>query len=321
MKENPLVSIIIINYNGRPYLEKCLNSLMEVNYSKFEIILVDNNSEDDSVEIIKNNFPSVIILKLSKNYGFAEPNNMGAKIAKGDFLLFLNNDTIVTPNFITELVQAASQDKQIAVLQSLLLKSEKEVDSSGDFIDVLGRVYSSKVIPTGVKEILSARGASMMVRKDAFWKLGGFDKKFYVSYEDVDLGWRAWLIGYKVVIVPNSIVYHKGGKTVEKLKSEIQFHGVKNSLLLRTINFEFSYAFRSIIIMSMVVFLRKIFGIKVIDDPENSFPLPSFKIFFRSFFWILKNYKYILKKRKLLNSQKALSTQKLIKMGLISNKN
>jgi len=321
MKENPLVSIIIINYNGRSYLEECLESLMEINYSNFEVILVDNNSEDDSIEFVKNNFPSVIILKLSKNYGFAKPNNIGAKIAKGDFLLFLNNDTIVTPNFITELVQVSLQDKQIAVLQSLLLKSENEVDSSGDFIDVLGRVYSSKVIPVGVKPILSARGASMMVRKDAFWKLGGFDEKFYVSYEDVDLGWRAWLIGYKVVIVPNSIVYHKGGKTVEKLKSKIQFHSVKNSLLLRTINFEFSYAFRSIIIMSIVVFLRKIFGIKVIDDPENSFPLPSFKIIFRSFFWILKNYKYVLKKRKLLNSQKALSTQKLIKMGLISNKN
>jgi len=317
MTNLPLVSIIIVNYNGKKFLEKCLSSLMNIEYPKFEVILVDNNSEDDSLEFVKNNFSSVIILKLSKNFGFAEPNNIGAKIAKGEFLLFLNNDTIVTPNFITELVQVALQDKQIAVLQSLLLKSENEVDSSGDFIDVLGRVYSSKVIPVGVKPILSARGASMIVRKDVFWKLGGFDKKFYVSYEDVDLGWRAWLIGYKVVIVPNSIVYHKGGKTIEKLKSEIQFHSVKNSLLLRTTNFEFSYAFRSVIIMSMIIFLRKIFKIKVFENAEKLSSFPSYKSFLQGLFWVIKNYKYVREKRNLVNSRRVVNTKKLMEMGLI----
>ncbi len=317
MNEKPLVSIIIVNYNGKPLLEQCLSSLMKIDYPKFEIILVDNNSTDDSLEFVKNNFPSVIILKLSKNFGFAEPNNMGAKIAKGEFLLFLNNDTIVTSNFITELVQAALQDKQIAILQSLLLKSEKEVDSSGDFIDVLGRAYSSKVIPVGVKPILSARGASMMVRKDAFWKLGGFDKKFYVSFEDIDLGWRAWIWGYKVVLVPDSIVYHKVGATVNKIRPQIRFHGVKNELILNMTNFELDYMIKSLFLLLFDILTKKISGKKEINNLETYYPLPSYKSFFQGLIWVIKNYKYIREKRKLVNSRRVLGTRKLKEMGLI----
>ena len=99
----PQVSIIIANYNGRDLLEKCLESLSNVNYKNLEIIIVDNNSTDDSVEFVTKNYPSIILVKLDKNKGFAEPNNIGAKIAKGQFLLFLNNDTVVTENFISEM--------------------------------------------------------------------------------------------------------------------------------------------------------------------------------------------------------------------------
>ena len=100
----PKVSVIIVNYNGKALLEKCLESLAKVNYENFEIILVDNNSTDGTVEFVTKTYPSIIIIKLDSNRGFAEPNNIGAKIASGKYLLFLNNDTIVTPNFISEMV-------------------------------------------------------------------------------------------------------------------------------------------------------------------------------------------------------------------------
>jgi len=318
MADFPLVSIIIVNYNGKTYLEKCLNSLMKVKYPKFEVILVDNNSEDDSLEFVKNNFPSVIILKLSKNYGFAEPNNMGAKIAKGEFLLFLNNDTIVTPNFITESIKVALKDKQIAILQSLLLKSDKEVDSSGDFIDIFGRAYSSRKLPSKVDYILSARGASMLVRKEIFWKLGGFDEKFFVSFEDVDMGWKAWISGYKVVIVPSSVVFHYSGKTISKLKEEIQFHGAKNTLLLKLINFEWKFALKSIFVLFLVTFMRRVFRISVISDPEEAPPLPPTKIIFRAVLWVMKNWKYVLTRKRKINSIRVRSTKDLIELGLIT---
>ena len=220
MNDLPLVSIIIVNFNGKIQLEKCLNSLKKVNYDQFETILVDNNSTDNSIEFVQKNFPLTKIIKLDKNYGFAKPNNVGAKNAKGKFLLFLNNDTVVTPNFISEMINTVKNDPTIAICQSLLLKPDGKVESSGDFINNLGLAYSSKDLPNSVKEILSARGASMIVRKDSFWELDGFDESYFASFEDVDLGWRAWILGYRVVLVPDSVVYHEGGQTVQEMSSE-----------------------------------------------------------------------------------------------------
>jgi len=319
MKNNePLVSVIIVNYNGQNHLENCLKSLMNIAYKNYEVIIVDNNSTDESIEFVKNTYPSIIIIKLDRNYGFAEPNNIGAKIAKGDFLLFLNNDTEVSPNFIEKMVNVLNRDSKIAICQSLLLKPNQEIDSSGDYVDELGRAYSSRKKLTEVKEILSARGASMMVKKNYFWDLDGFDKKFFASFEDVDLCWRAWLWGYKVVLVPDSIVYHKVGSTVKKMSSEVRFHGVKNSLVLRLTNFETSFATSSIVKSFFVILIRKLFGVSVVPDPEQSIPLPSFGTLLRSVGWVLRNINYVTSKRKKVNSRRVISTKDLLKKELIT---
>jgi len=317
MKRNQdRVSIIIVNYNGRLYLEKCLKSLEKIEYENYEIILVDNNSTDDSIEFVKNRYPSIIIIKLDKNYGFAEPNNIGAKNAKGEFLFFLNNDTNVTSNFVSEMVNVVKTEKNIAICQSLLLKPNGEVDSSGDFVDTNGRAFSSKQKPDKVTSILSARGAAMFVNKKIFFELGGFDKNFFATYEDVDLGWRACMKGYKVVVVPKSIVYHIGRQTIQQINPLIEFHAVKNSLLLRLINFEFPYSVKSTLAIFFISIMRKL-GFSFIKDPEQRYPIPSFKIIFKGIFWVLKNSRYIYVKRKQVNSIRKKSTKELIGLKLI----
>ena len=315
MDNDTLVSIIIVNYNGRHHLEECLKSLMQVTYKKFEVILVDNNSTDGSIEFVKNNHPSIKIKKLDKNYGFAEPNNIGAKIAKGDFLLFLNNDTTVNPNFIQEMVNVFNQDSKIAISQSLLLKTNGEIESSGDFIDTLGRAYMSKEKVTKVKEILSARGACMLIRKNIFWELEGFDKNFFASFEDIDLSWRAWIWGYKIVLVPNSIVYHAGGQTVQLLTLEIKFHGVKNTLVLSLTNFEDPLS--KILKLVYNSLKKKPLRISKNEEYEIFRPLPSFGTAIKALMWVLKNLKYIIVKRKMVNSKRSKSTEDLVKKGLI----
>ena len=312
---NPMVSVIIVNYNGKNHLEKCLESLMKVDYEKYEVILIDNNSTDDSIEFVKNVYPSVIIIKLEKNYGFAEPNNIGAKNAKGELLLFLNNDTVVNPNFIQELIKVINLDSKIAICQSLLLKPNGEVESSGDFIDILGRAFMSKEKVTEVKEILSARGACMLVRKNIFWELGGFDKNFFASFEDIDLSWRAWIWGYKIVLVPNSIVYHTGGQTVELLRSEIKFHGAKNILIICLANFETPLS--RVMKLFFAYLMKKSLGISVVTKFESSIPLPSLGTVLRGLMWVLKNLKYVSEKRKKVNSRRARSTEELEEKGLI----
>ena len=327
---SPKVSIIIVNYNGKELLQKCLDSLLKVNYDNFEIILVDNNSTDGTVEFITKNYPSLIIIKLDSNKGFAEPNNVAAKISKGKYLLFLNNDTVVTPNFISEMVKVMETDKKIAVCQSLLLKPDGSVDSSGDFIDHLGVVYNSKTKIDEIREVSSAKGASMLVRSDRFEKLDGFDQKFFITFEDVDLCWRSWILGYRVLIIPTSIVYHEGGITIKKIKSEIAFHGFKNQLAMKITNFEPILAMRNMMLFFGIYGIRElkiwldytISGSTKLSSTEyedNIAPKPSFKVIAKSIFWVLSNYGYLLKKQRTINKNRVYSTTILKKMNIIHN--
>ena len=306
------------------------DSLLKVNYDNFEIILVDNNSTDGTVEFITKNYPSLIIIKLDSNKGFAEPNNVAAKISKGKYLLFLNNDTVVTPNFISEMVKVMETDKKIAVCQSLLLKPDGSVDSSGDFIDHLGVVYNSKTKIDEIREVSSARGASMLVRSDIFEKLDGFDQKFFITFEDVDLCWRSWILGYRVLIIPTSIVYHEGGITIKKIKSEIAFHGFKNQLAMKITNFEPILAMRNMMLFFGIYGIRElkiwldytISGSTKLSSTEyedNIAPKPSFKVIAKSIFWILSNYGYLLKKQRTINKNRVYSTTILKKMNIIHN--
>jgi GT2 family glycosyltransferase len=333
MTENlnvPLVSIIIINYNGKSYLEKCLESIKKIKYDNLEIIVVDNNSTDGTMEFLVQNYPSIITLKLDKNYGFAKPNNVAAKIAKGDFLLFLNNDTEVTPNFLTELVQVLVGNDQIGICQSLLLKPNGEIDSSGDFIDTIGVVYNSKKPIDKIREISSARGASMIIRKELFLDLGGFDEQFFVSFEDVDLGWRTWIKGYKVVINPKSVVYHHGGKTHDSIKDEISFHGLKNQLSMKITNFEMKYSISSLLKFFIIFGIRelkilldyKIKGKTAMTSTKYEDTIaakPNINAILKALFWIISNSKYLRNKRKKIHGYRKISTRELQKMNVLSN--
>ena len=327
----PKVSIIIVNYNGKILLEKCLESVFKANYKNFEVIVVDNNSTDDSVNFITKYYPSIILLKLNKNKGFAEPNNIAAKIATGEYLLFLNNDTIVTPDFISEMIPIIEKDDKIAICQSLLLKPDKSIDSSGDFIDHLGVVYNSTTKINDVRKISSARGASMLIRKKIFGILEGFDEKFFVSFEDVDLGWRTWMIGYKVILVPQSVVYHIGSQTIKSKKSEIAFHGFKNQLSMKLTNFEPSLAIRNTLLFFIKYGLRelkiwfdyKIKGTTTLTATNYETTIaekPSFRIILKSILWVLSNPKYLHKKQKKVNYSRKVSTDTLKKMHIISSK-
>jgi len=324
------VSVIIVNYNGKELLEKCLESLFKVDYDNFEVIVVDNNSTDGTIEFVTKKYPSVIMVKLDTNKGFAEPNNMGTKIAKGKYFLFLNNDTIVTPNFISEMIKTMKKDKQIAICQSLLLKPDGSIDSSGDFIDKLGVVYNSKTRPNKIREISSARGASMLVRRNVFEKVGGFDEKFFVSFEDVDLSWRTWILGYRVILIPTSIVYHTGGTTIKKIKSKIAFHGFKNQLSMKLTNFEPRFAIKNMIQFFLIYGFRefriwldyKIKGSTTLTSTNYEDKIaekPSLPVIVKSLLWLCFNFDYLFKKHQKINSQRVLSTHNLQEMKIISN--
>lgn len=239
----PLVSIVIVNYNGKAYLKECLQSLRDVEYTHIEILLVDNGSSDDSLAYVRRHFPSVKIIECKENSGFAGGNNIGMKKARGAYILMLNNDTKVNKNFIGELVNVFEHDKSIGAAQSKLLMMDDPalLDSVGAFQTPIGFLYhygyAKKNTSTYEKSITlySAKGACMMVRRDVLERIlidgDVFDKNYFAYFEETDLCHRIWLAGYKVVFVPTSIVLHKMGATSQQMDNAfVQFHSFKNRI-------------------------------------------------------------------------------------------
>ena len=245
---------------------------------------------------------------------------MTPKKATGEFLLFLNNDTIVKTNFISELVKVINTDSKIAICQSFLLKPNGEIDSSGDFVDTLGRAYSSRKKVSEVREILGARGAAMLIRKESFFDLGKFDKSFFASFEDVDMGWRAWLWGYRVVLVPSSVVYHTGGQTIKNISDEIRFHGIKNTMVMNLANLESPLTLNRVLSIFYIILRRK-YSVNNSLNSEALVCFPSIKTTIRGLFWVLKNLKYVQNKRNKVNSRRIRTTKQLIELGLIIKNN
>ena len=184
--------------------------------------MVDNNSSDGSVDFVRDSFPEVSVLQLDKNYGFTGGNNRGVQIAHGELLVFLNNDTIVDPNWLIELVSVVNANSGIGVCGSKIVfeSSRDTVQFAGGFLNIIGSgvspfLLTKNTFSTAPKLTGYACGACLLIRKDVFESVGGFDEDYFMYSDENDLCLRCWLLGYEVVYVPKSVVYHKGGGSVK----------------------------------------------------------------------------------------------------------
>lgn len=226
------VSVVVLNYNGLHHLHDCFDSLMELDYpaDKLELILVDNASKESPRTMMEREFPTVKLVMNDANHGFAGGSNIGAEHAAGDYVAFLNNDTRVDPGWIKHLVAAVTQDEETVCAGSRILNWK------GDSIDFIGaqlnfyghgfqESFRSKDIDkySEKREMLFACGGAMLIDRAVFLDVGGFDSDYFAFFEDVDLGWRLWLFGYRVVLEPKSVVYHKHHSTASTLQSEWKY--------------------------------------------------------------------------------------------------
>jgi len=205
----PFVSIIITNYNGKRFLKNCLSSVLKQSYpkNKFKIIVVDDASTDDSVKYVKENFPKVKVLSLKKNVGYAGANNAGYKIAKGRYVILLNNDTIVPKNWLKPLVETAESDDNVAAVSSMpFYPGRKLIERYGEKLNYspvcINRSDPNKNDPI----VLYPSSESCLVRKKFFDS--PFDPGYSIYQEDTYLGWKAWLQGHKVLFDKNSKFWH-----------------------------------------------------------------------------------------------------------------
>jgi GT2 family glycosyltransferase len=250
----PLVSVIVVNYNGAKFINRCLSSLFKTDYPNFEVIFVDNASTDGSIEYAREKFGDDSRLKFvvnDRNYGFAEGNNIGFRHADGDYIVFLNNDTEVDSNWLKELIKVMKSDPTIGVGQckSLWMYNPALIDNAGAFMDPLGYTYirgfgKDRNLYGTVEEVFQADGASMIVKRDVVDDVtlgdGPFDSDYFAYYDDVDLSWRVKLRGYKIVCVPTAIIYHARGRGHSKIPAHLVFHACKNHLMNIIKNYSFS---------------------------------------------------------------------------------
>ena len=211
----PLISIVILNYNAGKLLDECINSIDKTEKVNFEIILVDNASTDKTYRECVQKFPGVKLIENKKNLGYCEGNNVGIRIIKGEFVVILNPDTIVNPNWLHELIQAHHKNGEGFYQPKILATTDHDMLlSSGQFIQLFGFGYSrgkgEKYVDdtTNIEKIGYASGTCIFTSKKIIEKLNLFDPFLFAYHDDLDLCWRASMLGINSFYVPKSVIFH-----------------------------------------------------------------------------------------------------------------
>jgi len=244
MKQNPLVTVIVVTVNNLNLLRNCLNSLRAQDYEPLEIIVVDNGSDEDVQGMLSREFPDVRGLRLDRNYGFAEGNNKGIERARGEYIALINNDAVAAPQWISSLVLTAESDNKIGAVASVIIDGNKPdtLDSFGVGITLDGmsrQAMRGRPVPHIMKpeEVLVFSGCACLLRKEALDEVGDFDKDFFAYCEDTDLGLRMRWAGWKIAVAPNAYVQHFYSMTVGKFSLQKIYFVERNHIWVALKNF------------------------------------------------------------------------------------
>jgi GT2 family glycosyltransferase len=242
------ISVVILNWNGAEYLRKFLPALIRhTQFPNVEIVIADNGSTDNSFEVLSAEFPSLRVIELGKNFGFAGGYNRALAQLDSEYFLLLNSDVEVTENWLAPMLDYMQKHPNVVACQpkirSFYNKEYFEyAGASGGFIDKFGypfcrgRILGTTEKDTGqydnITPIFWATGACFLVRADAFWEMGGFDADFFAHMEEIDLCWRLRNKGYEIVCIPQSVVYHVGGGTLNTESPYKTYLNFRNNLLM-----------------------------------------------------------------------------------------
>ncbi len=236
MQPRLLVSIIIVTWNSKKYLTTCLNHLLAQSFRDFEVILVDNGSDDGALDGVQERYSSLNLRVhgLSANTGFATANNIGASLACGQWLALLNADAFPVPNWLESLVKAAdSHPKTFFASRQIQADTPSYLDGEGDVYHVSSlawrKNYGQPVYPAHKMEnVFSACGAAAFFPRQEFLDAGGFDEDYFSYHEDVDLGFRLRLRGLNCMLVPEAVVHHVGSASTGKRSDFSVYFGHRN---------------------------------------------------------------------------------------------
>lgn len=242
-----IVKIVILNWNGVAHLRRFLPSVVAAAPAGVEVVVADNGSTDDSVEVLRSEFPSVTVLRMDRNYGFAGGYNRALRRIEADYYVLLNSDVETPRGWLAPLVEALDRNPDVGVVSPKLISSEDRrmfeyAGASGGYVDWLGYPFCRGRILRTVEEdrgqyddardLFWVSGAAFCCRAELFHRLGGFDDDFFAHMEEIDLCWRMQLAGYRVRVVPESRVYHLGGGTLQTDSPSKVFYNHRNNLAM-----------------------------------------------------------------------------------------
>lgn len=243
----PSVAVVILNWNGRHFLEKYLPSVLASGYPGMKVVVADNGSTDGSVQLLTSQFPEAQLILLSKNEGFAGGYNIALRQVYADYYILLNSDVAVPHGWIEPMIQLLETEKDAAACQPKIL-SEKDhsvfeyAGASGGWIDhwgfpfCRGRVFDNCELDRGqyndVQPVFWASGAALCIRAEYFWTSGGFDERLFAHQEEIDMCWRLQNMGLKILVQPASEVYHVGGGSLEQGKPQKVYLNFRNNLVI-----------------------------------------------------------------------------------------
>lgn len=322
-----LVSIIIVNWNGRKFLEECLLSLSHQSFRHFEVILVDNGSEDDSLFFVQSRFPKVVLIPKKINSGFASGNNDGIKVARGKYIFTLNNDTKVKEDCLEHLFTVAEKSPGEVGMWApkiLSLQNPRVIDSVGGLLlypDGIGkgrgRLEEDRGQYDDIRDILLPSACAALYRKEMLDEVRGFDEDFFAYCEDTDLGLRANIGGWNAWSVPQAVVYHYYSATGGKYSPEKAYLVERNRMWVTIKNYPPS-------LLAMVPFysirryLYQVYGVMTGKGAggrfvESSSSLELIKILVRAYYDGIKGIPRMYKKRKEILSIKRVSDGDMIR--------
>lgn len=305
-----MISVVVLNWNGKKYLKDCLPSIQNQSYKDFEIVFVDNASTDGSVEYVKKNFKNIKIIQNKTNLGFCKGNNVGINNSKGEYIFILNNDTKLDKNCLKELAQAIKKNPKVGMFcPKMFFADTKEIDSIGLIVSKSGLSKDNR--NPAAKPFCPCGGAAFYKRemlKDI--KLDGdyYDSDYFIYMEDYDLGFRAHLRGWKCISVNSAVVHHLHGATMKKEPDKSIYLGVRNRLFTIIKNYPdtllIKYFFH-IKILHVIIFFRYLFKMKL-------------HLVLKAYYDVLKSLPKLTKKRKLIQRNKKISHKELDKLLLKS---
>jgi len=322
MEQKPFFSIIITSFNSGAFLRNCLQSIYQSDFHNFEVVLVDNASIDDSFAKISQKIlsrPNLKLVRIKKNIGSVGGRITGIKKNRGKYLFFLDADTVVEKNCLESLAKFLRQHPEVGAVHPKLLNLEKRqyFDYAGDYLDPFGflvnRAKGEKdygqfddIVP-----ILSSKTAAAAVKKEAYEKIGGFDKDYFFYLEDTDLDWRLWLADYPVLFFPKAVVYH-GFNTTEKNKNkgkyysekEIKYFGPRNYLLTLLKNLGAKKTIK-IIPLHIFFWLLTAFFFLIKGKYKDSFYI------IKGILWNFFHLPKVLRKRAVIQKNRSLSDEDL----------